>query len=76
PMRVLAIADVYEALISERPYRAAYTSEVALELMAADVPARLDAAAFAALKALLERVDIVAEHGRLTASRRPVHRST
>ena len=27
PMRVLAVADVYEALISERPYRAAFTSE-------------------------------------------------
>ena len=74
PMRVLAIADVYEALISERPYRAAYQSEVALELIAADVPARLDADAFAALKALLERVDIAAEHGRLTARRRSVRK--
>ena len=71
PMRVLAIADVYEALISERPYRAAFQPEVALELIAADVPARLDADAFAALKALLARVDIAAEHGRLTATRRP-----
>jgi len=53
PMRVLAVADVYEALISERPYRPAYTSEVALELMVADVPVRLDADAFAALKALV-----------------------
>ena len=53
PMRVLAVADVYEALISERPYRPAYTSEAALELMSADVPTRLDAEAFAALKTLL-----------------------
>ena len=53
PMRVLAVADVYEALISERPYRPAYPPEVALELIGADVPARLDADAFAALKALL-----------------------
>ena len=69
PMRVLAVADVYEALISERPYRAAYTSEVALELMGADVPARLDADAFAALKALL--ADWTAGTGRRTASVRP-----
>ena len=53
PMRVLAVADVYEALISERPYRPAFTTEVALELMSADVPARLDPDAFAALNQLL-----------------------
>lgn len=69
PMRVLAVADVYEALISERPYRPAYTSEVALELMGADVPARLDADAFGALKALL--TEWTAETGRRTASVRP-----
>lgn len=71
PMRVLAIADVYEALSSERPYRSAYKSQDALELMSADVPARLDANAFAALKELLASVDIAAEHGWLTAARRP-----
>ena len=53
-MRVLAVADVYEALVSERPYRPAYTSEAALGMIGADVPARLDADAFAALKALLD----------------------
>jgi HD-GYP domain-containing protein (c-di-GMP phosphodiesterase class II) len=57
PMRVLAVADVYEALISERPYRPAFTTEVALELMSADVPSRLDGDAFAALKHLLETAD-------------------
>jgi HD-GYP domain-containing protein (c-di-GMP phosphodiesterase class II) len=51
-MRVLAVADVYEALISERPYRPAYTPESALELMSSDVPSRLDPDAFAALKSL------------------------
>jgi putative nucleotidyltransferase with HDIG domain len=57
PMRVLAVADVYEALIAERPYRRAYTPHVALGMMGADVPARLDADAFAALKALLDESD-------------------
>src|SRR5262249_7723200 len=42
PMRVLAVADVYEALISERPYRPAYPWQEALELMRSDVPERLD----------------------------------
>jgi putative nucleotidyltransferase with HDIG domain len=53
PMRVLAVADVYEALISDRPYRPAYPWHEAIELMRADVPQRLDGRAFAALEALL-----------------------
>jgi HD-GYP domain-containing protein (c-di-GMP phosphodiesterase class II) len=53
PMRILAVADVYEALISERPYRSAYYPDDAVELMRADVPLRLDPDAFAALEALV-----------------------
>ena len=72
PMRVLAIADVYEGLISERPYRPAYTAEAALELMSGDVPARLDSDAFAALKALLADRQMTTPDGRLRAVRRPL----
>jgi HD-GYP domain-containing protein (c-di-GMP phosphodiesterase class II) len=50
PMRVLAVADVYEALTSERPYRAALADEDALDLIRLDVPARLDPEAFRALE--------------------------
>jgi HD-GYP domain-containing protein (c-di-GMP phosphodiesterase class II) len=53
PMRVLAIADVYEALTSDRPYRRAHTSDEALAVMRREVPHRLDSAAFAALEYLL-----------------------
>jgi HD-GYP domain-containing protein (c-di-GMP phosphodiesterase class II) len=53
PMRVLAVADVYEALTSERPYRPAMRSDDALATMRPDVPRRLDADVFAALEALL-----------------------
>ena len=74
PMRVLAVADVYEALTSERPYRSAYTSEVALELIAADVPARLDPDAFAALKSLVTDRTLRTLPGRLTGARRPLRR--
>jgi putative nucleotidyltransferase with HDIG domain len=35
PMRVLAVADVYEALTAERPYRAALPREEALGILAA-----------------------------------------
>ena len=52
PVRVLAVADVYEALTADRPYRPAYTPRDALELMRTDVPQRLDPDAFAALETL------------------------
>jgi hypothetical protein len=53
PMRLLAVADVHEALTSPRPYRRARTSDDALAIMRTDVPARLDGEAFAALERLL-----------------------
>jgi putative nucleotidyltransferase with HDIG domain len=55
PMRVLAIADVYEALTSERPYRRAMSSDEALGIMRVDVPHRLDPDAFGTLSRLLDR---------------------
>ena len=51
--RVLAVADVYEALTSQRPYRRALSSDDALALMRADVPARLDPDAYEALEGAL-----------------------
>ena len=53
PMRVLAVADVYEALTAERPYRHALTNEDALDLIRLDVPYRLDAEAFSALETVV-----------------------
>jgi HD-GYP domain-containing protein (c-di-GMP phosphodiesterase class II) len=53
PMRVLAVADVYEALTAERPYRPAYGAPLALTMMRREVPRRLDPDAFAALEALV-----------------------
>jgi HD-GYP domain-containing protein (c-di-GMP phosphodiesterase class II) len=73
-MRVLAVADVYEALISERPYRPAHTPRAALDLIAADVPERLDPDAFAALKSLVADRSLRAARGRLTGRRRSLRR--
>lgn len=42
PMRVLAVADIYEALTAKRPYRDPLPMEVALAIIDQDVPARLD----------------------------------
>jgi len=53
PMRLLAVADVYDALTSERPYRRARSSDDALAVVHSEVPKRLDPDAFAALERLL-----------------------
>jgi HD-GYP domain-containing protein (c-di-GMP phosphodiesterase class II) len=53
PMRALAVADVYDALTSERPYRPAHSSERALEVLRSEAPRRLDPDAVGALEALL-----------------------
>jgi HD-GYP domain-containing protein (c-di-GMP phosphodiesterase class II) len=74
PMRVLAIADVYEALISDRPYRPAYSPQAALELMLSDVPDRLDPEAFAALETFVHRRRAAREIGQLTDVRPSLHR--
>jgi HD-GYP domain-containing protein (c-di-GMP phosphodiesterase class II) len=53
PMRLLAVADVYEALTAPRPYRDALSSDDALAVIRADVPARFDRETFALLQRLL-----------------------
>jgi HD-GYP domain-containing protein (c-di-GMP phosphodiesterase class II) len=55
PMRVLAVADVFEALTADRPYRRAWTTTDALEIIDRDVPRRLDPDAFGALNRLVEQ---------------------
>jgi HD-GYP domain-containing protein (c-di-GMP phosphodiesterase class II) len=73
PMRVLAVADVYEALTSDRPYRSAFSPRDAIAVLHADVPHRLDGNAVEALEALL-RDEIAAGHGELTGVRPPLRR--
>ena len=53
PMRLLAVADVYEALTSERPCRPAMSSEQALALIRDESPQALDDAATSALGGLV-----------------------
>ncbi len=50
PMRVLAVADVYEALTADRPYRGPLPVEKALAIIDRDVPHKLDADARGALE--------------------------
>ena len=48
-MRVLAVADVFEALTSARPYRPALSAEEAIATLRAAAPAQLDGDAVEAL---------------------------
>jgi putative two-component system response regulator len=50
---VLAVADVFEAITSARPYRPARDVETALGILRADAPARLDGDAVEALAQVL-----------------------
>src|SRR4051812_6111282 len=59
PKRVLAVADVYEAVTSERPYRPAMSSKQALAILREQAPHRLDADACAALTDLVDRPGMV-----------------
>ena len=54
-MRVLAVADVFEALTADRPYRGPLPVDEALAIIDRDVPSRLDATARNALKTHLGR---------------------
>ncbi len=53
PARVLAVADVAEALSAERPYRPALSPDDVLEIMAREVGTKIDGEAFEALVALM-----------------------
>ena len=66
PMRVLAVADVYEALTADRPYRGPLPVEEALAIISAEVPDRLDPVAALALETYLGRPSQSAMPGVLT----------
>jgi putative two-component system response regulator len=48
--RIMAIADVYDALVSERPYKKAYTHEKAVEIILAESGTHFDPAIITAFK--------------------------
>ena len=55
PSRILAVADVAEALSAERPYRPALGPDEVLGIMRRDAGRKLDAGAFGALEQVLPR---------------------
>ena len=55
PSRILAVADVAEALTADRPYRGPLPADEVLSIMGRDAGTALDARVFEALEALLPR---------------------
>ncbi len=51
--RILAVADVYDALTSNRPYRPAWPPDRALEVIERDIGDAFDAECVAALRAIV-----------------------
>jgi HD-GYP domain-containing protein (c-di-GMP phosphodiesterase class II) len=53
--RIVAVADIYGALSEDRPYRAGLAPEQILAILEQDVPHKLDADVFEALKRFMDR---------------------
>jgi HD-GYP domain-containing protein (c-di-GMP phosphodiesterase class II) len=55
--RIITVADIFDALTAERPYRAAMPVTKALEILRADVGTAVDGRCFAALEGALARLE-------------------
>jgi HD-GYP domain-containing protein (c-di-GMP phosphodiesterase class II) len=68
--RILAVCDVYDALVSPRVYRPAWTRAQALDLLRAEADIGFDARCVTALERVLDGRDAVAERDALPARSR------
>jgi HD-GYP domain-containing protein (c-di-GMP phosphodiesterase class II) len=57
--RILAVADIYEALTADRPYRGGMTSDAAFAILDAEGGSGVDSAVVHALRATLESTDLL-----------------
>jgi len=55
--RILTVSDIYTALTEDRPYRAGYSHEQAIEIMIHESPDKLDADCFEALRSAAEALN-------------------
>ncbi|MEH6660002.1 MAG: HD domain-containing phosphohydrolase [Parasphingorhabdus sp.] len=53
--RIITVADIYDALTAERPYRAAMSSEKAMSILQEEVGSAVDEQCFKALQAVIEQ---------------------
>jgi HD-GYP domain-containing protein (c-di-GMP phosphodiesterase class II) len=65
--RIITVADIFDALTAERPYRGAMPVDKALDIMRGDVGTAIDEGCFAALERALMRLDTARSKGALAA---------
>jgi len=53
--RIITVADIYDALTADRPYRAAMSSEKAMSILQEEVGSAVDEQCFKALEAVIEQ---------------------
>jgi putative nucleotidyltransferase with HDIG domain len=53
--RIITVADIYDALIADRPYRPGMTSEKAMVILQSEVGSAVDQQCFAALQTVVEQ---------------------
>lgn len=58
--RIVSVADVFDALTADRPYRAAMPVDKALDIMRRDVGLAFDPVCFKALERVVESIDLAA----------------
>ena len=56
--RIITVADIFDALTAERPYRAAMPVSKAFEIMAGDVGTAIDGECLAALRRAMARLEV------------------
>jgi len=59
PARIIAVADVYQALSEKRPYREGLSAEAVFSIMDRDIPDRLDAECLSALKRSMPQMQTI-----------------
>lgn len=78
--RIIALADCYAAMAEDRPYRVGLAANDILEILAYDVPHKLDSACFEALRQMVRRWDGQSMPGRSApmhaTSKRPSRKTT
>ncbi|WP_297110536.1 HD domain-containing protein [uncultured Devosia sp.] len=65
--RIVTVADIFDALTADRPYRKAMPVSAAFDIMEKDVGSGIDGAVFAALRRGFVRLEDVAEAGERAA---------
>ena len=56
--RIITVADIYDALTTDRPYRSAMSREKAMSILQSEVGSAVDEKCFAALQAVLSEGEV------------------